>query len=102
MNATSFDALGAARELKAAGFEPDQAEALAAQLRSAAGADHDELATKSDLAALRADHDEFATKSDLAALRADLAELRADLYRALWIQGGAIVAILTALRFLPV
>ena len=86
MNATSFDALGAARELKAAGFEPDQAEALAAQLRSAAGADHDELATK----------------GDLTALRADLAELRADLYRALWIQGGAIVAILTALRFLPV
>lgn len=31
-----------------------------------------------------------------------VAVLRADLYRALWIQGGAIVAILTALRFLPI
>ena len=44
--------------------------------------------------AAAADHDELATK-------ANLAELRADLYRALWIQGGAIVAILTALRFFP-
>ena len=79
MNATTFDALDTARELKAAGFEPDQAEALAAQLRSAAGAGHGKLAAKTDLA-----------------------ELRADLYRALWIQGGAIVAILTALRVLPV
>ena len=48
-----FDALTAARELKAAGFEPTQAEALAAQLRTAAGADHDALATKSDVTALR-------------------------------------------------
>ena len=122
MLATAFDPLAAARDLKAAGFEQEQAEALAAQLRVAAGADHADLATKADLAELRA-----ATKADLAELRAatkaDLAELRAatkadfeslradletyraetkaDLYRALWIQGGAIVAILTALRFLP-
>ena len=57
-----FDALTAARELKAAGFEPTQAEALAAQLRTAAGADHDALATKSDVTAL---------KSDIAALRVE-------------------------------
>ena len=44
--------------------------------------------------AATADHDELATKGDLASLRAGL-------YRALWIQGGAIVAILTALRFFP-
>ena len=86
MLATAFDPLAAARDLKAAGFEQEQAEALAAQLRAAAGADHADLATK----------------ADLAELRADLAETKADLYRALWIQGGAIVAILTALRFLPV
>ena len=64
----------AARDLKAAGFEPEQAEALAAQLRVAAGADHAELATKADLAGLRA-----ATKADLAehraATAADLAEI---------------------------
>ena len=117
--ATAFDPLAAARDLKAAGFEPEQAEALAAQLRFAAGADHADLATKADVATL---HDHFealsaATKADVEALRtatkadfetlraetkADIEALRADLYRALWIQGGAIVAILTALRFLPV
>ena len=55
---------------------------------------------------LTARMDTFATKADLethrAETKADIASLRADLYRALWIQGGAIVAILTALRFLPV
>ena len=108
MLATAFDPLAAARDLKAAGFEPEQAEALAAQLRFAAGADHADLATKADVATL---HDHFealraATKADFETLRAetkaDIEALRADLYRALWIQGGAIVAILTALRFLPV
>ena len=79
MLAPAFDPLGAARTLKAAGFEQEQAEALAAQLRVAAGADHADLATKADIAALRA-----------------------DLYRAFWIQGGAIIAIFAALRFLPV
>ena len=44
--------------------------------------------------AVSADRDELATKADLAALRADM-------YRALWFQGGAIIAILAALRFLP-
>ena len=43
-------------------------DALAEGMRRAAGADHDALATK-----------------------ADLAELRADLYRALWIQGGVLI-----------
>ena len=94
MLATAFDPLAAARDLKAAGFEPEQAEALAAQLRAAAGADHTELATKADIESLRAE-----TKAGLETHRT---ETKADLYRALWIQGGAIVAILTALRFLPV
>ena len=75
----AFDTLTAARELEAAGIERRQAEAIAGTVRTAVAADRDALATK-----------------------ADLAEIRADLYRALWIQGGAIVAILTALRFLPV
>ena len=53
MSTTSFDALAAARDLKAAGVDADQAEAIAAQLRTAAGADHDTLATKADISALR-------------------------------------------------
>ena len=78
MTASTFDTLTAARALKAAGIEADQAEAIAAQLRTAAEADRGELVTK-----------------------ADLTGLEARMYRALWIQGGAIVAILTAVRFFP-
>ena len=43
-----------------------------------------------------------ATKADLdtglAALGAKIAALRADLYRALWIQGAGLVAVMVALR----
>jgi len=77
MTATNFDALQAARDLEAAGIERRQAEAIAASMRDAASADREQFATK-----------------------ADFAELRADLYRALWIQGGTIVAIVTALKLL--
>ena len=85
MNASTFDALTAARELKAAGVESAQAEAIAEQLRAAAAADHHALATK----------------ADLTVLRTELSALRADIYRALWIQGVGIIAVLTALRLLP-
>ena len=71
MAASSFDALEASRKLKQAGIEQPHAEAIADQLRAAAGADLNQLAT-----------------------RADLAELRADIYRALWIQGTGIVVII--------
>ena len=82
MLATAFDPLAAARDLKAAGFESDQTEALAAQLRFAAGADHAELATKADIAALRTD-----TKADVAALKGDIAGLRAELGTVRWVVG---------------
>ena len=49
MNASTFDALAAARELEAVGIEREHAEAIAEQLRTAAGTDLDQLATKSDL-----------------------------------------------------
>ena len=87
----------ALRDLEAAGIEHRQAEAIAGTVRAAAAANRDALATKADLAELRA-----STAADIAELRADLAETKAGIYRALWIQGVAIVAILTALRFLPV
>ncbi len=50
--ATSFNALAIARELETAGVERRQAEAIAEGMRQAAGADRDELVTKTDLAAL--------------------------------------------------
>ena len=79
MTATSFNPLAVARDLKAAGIEAGHAEAIADAMRAAAVADHDALATKGDLAALEG-----------------------RMYRALWIQGAGIVAILAALRFLPI
>ena len=74
-----FNPLAVARDLEAAGVVGEQAEAHAEALRQAVNADRGELATK-----------------------ADIAILRAEMYRVAWIQGGAIVAILTALRFLPI
>ena len=83
MPASTFNPLEATRALEAAGVDRCQAEAHAEALRQAATADRDELATKADLAALEA-------------------RMTANLYRALWFQGGAIIAIFTALRFLPI
>ena len=78
MTATDFDALAAARDIEATGLERPQAEAIVGAMRQAAAADRDELATKADL-------------------ETGLANLRAGLYRALWIQTGAIVAAVVAL-----
>ena len=68
MNAATFDTCTAAKRLRDAGFDERQAEAAVSMVRDAVGADRDALATK-----------------------ADLAELRADLYRALWIQAAALI-----------
>ena len=76
MPAPSFDAFSAARALEAAGVERPQAEAIASAI----------------------DHSgEHATKADLAALES---RLESRMYRALWIQGGAIVGIIAALNLL--
>ena len=84
MSTSTFDTLDAMRRLEQAGMERTQAEATVETIREAQA----ELATKADL------------RSDLAALeyslRSALSELRADLYRALWIQGAGIVAIIGA------
>ena len=76
MTANTFDSLTAARELEAAGIERTHAEAIAAQLRTAAEPDLSELATKADIA-------HFATK--------------AELYRALWIQAAALIGVQVAI-----
>ena len=69
MAASTFDTLAAADELRDAGFDEKQARAIVGIQQNA----RTELAT-----------------------RADLAELRADIYRALWIQGTGIVVIIGA------
>ena len=68
----AFDTHRAVRRLETAGIETRQAEAIVSEVRDAAGASRGALVT------------------------------RGEFYRALWIHGGAIVAILAALRFLPV
>ena len=78
-----FDALSVARELEGTGIERGQADAIAKAVQSAAGAGHEGLVKCADL--------------DSA-----VAMLRADMYRALWIQGVGIVAVVAAVRFLPV
>ena len=79
MTDAAFDTLAAVRDLEAAGVERAQAEAIAGAVRKAAGAGREELATKTDIA-----------------------NLRADVYRALWMQAGAIVAAVVALvKLLP-
>ena len=52
MSTSVFDPLTAMRALVAAGVDRNQAEAHAEQLRNAAAADLDQLATKKDLAEL--------------------------------------------------
>ena len=90
MASPSFDTFSAARALEAAGVERSQAETIASAI-----AHTGELATKHDFRALKSDFSSL--KSDF---KADLSNLEARMYRALWIQGGAIVAILTALKLL--
>lgn len=82
-----FDTLTAAKTLRDAGIKDVHAEAIAHTVNQAVG---DNLATKADLTAA-------------------VAELRAELYRALWIQGAGIVGVLGTLlaiataivKFLP-
>lgn len=82
MNATTFDTLAAARDLEAAGVERHQAEAIAGTVRQAINADREALATQADLAGLESRID------------ARLEALEGRIYRALWIQGIGIVAII--------
>ena len=70
-----FDALAYAQRLQAAGVETAQAAAHAEAMRDS-----------------RAD---LATKADLAQLRSDM---HADLYRALWIQGAGLIAVMAGLK----
>ena len=96
MTATAFDTLSAAQDLEAAGIERKHAEAIAKVVNHG----DERAATKADLEAATTALDARMTNLE-ASMTALEARMTATLYRALWIQGGAIIAILTALRFLP-
>ena len=87
MTTRSFDTFSAARALVAAGVERTQAEAIASAIGH-----NGEHATKADVSNLEARLN--------SRLESMLSGLEARMYRALWIQGGAIVAIVTALKLL--
>ena len=80
MSDPHFDTLRTTRNLEAAGTEPAHAEAITVALRDAITGG---VATKADIARLEDKMGNYVTK--------------ADLYRALWIQSGAMIAAMTAL-----
>ena len=86
MEDEKFDTLKLSQNLEAAGVPNGQAKAIAAGIRDARAG----LVTKADL------------DTGLAVLEsrldAKLAALRADLFRALWIQGAGLVAIILAAK----
>ena len=90
MASPSFDTFSAARALEAAGVERAQAETIASAI-----AINGDIATKHDIGALKADISNLELRMD-----ARISSLEARMYRALWIQGGAIVGIITALNLL--
>ena len=86
----AFDTLAAAETMTNAGIEEPHAKAIAGVVRDGRAG----LATKSDIRRL-----EDRMAANTAELRAEIAGLEARFHRALWIQGGAIIAILAAIRF---
>ena len=88
MGTSTFDTLAATRALEAAGVDRKQAEAHAEQLRTAAGADLDQLVTKADLEPL-------ATKESVAGVQGELMGLQGEFRIMKWamaFQGAVILA----------
>ena len=73
MNAATFDTYAAVKALREAGADEGMAEAIVNTASAAAGAGHDELATKADL---RTAIEPLATKADLASVRSELGAIR--------------------------
>ena len=67
MTSTDFDSISAAKRLRDAGFNADQAQAIVEGMHQAATADRNELATKADVAALKAE-----LKADVASVRIEM------------------------------
>ncbi len=89
--APTFDTLAIVQQLEAAGVDRKQAEAHAEALRDSQA----RPATKADIARLEV---KIETIAGTMATKTDLAELRADVYRALWIQGAGLVAVIVGLK----
>ena len=88
----AFDTLAAAETMTDAGIDKPHAKAIAGVVRDGRAG----LATRSDIRRLE---DKMAAKSDVAELKIAIAGLKARFHCTLCIQGGAIVAILSAIKF---
>lgn len=132
MGDVAFDTHEVVKDLKRAGFNDEQAEAVVSAVGEAVGenvatkTDLEPVATKADLSAalepyatkanLRTTLEPYATKADIRealepyatkadlrttlepyATKADIQETKAEIYRAIWIQTGAIIAAVAAL-----
>ncbi len=83
MSTLAFDTHKAVKELKQAGFDDTQAEAVVATVGDAIGGN-------------------VATKTDIAALKTDIAALKADIYRHLWLMAAGIVGLtVTLVKLIP-
>ena len=78
MTTVTFDTRKAVRNLKAVGFEEPQADAIVDTLGDAFS-------------------DTVATRLDIAGVETKIADLKAEMFRALWIQGAGIVALIVGL-----
>ena len=78
MATAPFDTLRIAQALRDAGFDEKQSEAIVSAIQQSLGQN-------------------VATKADIAEVNTKIVELRADIYRALWIQGAGLVMIMVAL-----
>ena len=85
MNTVTFDTLKASRNLKAAGFDEPQADAI---IDTFGDAFSDTVATKTDIAKL-----EGFTKAEIAGIKTEIQATKAEMFRALWIQGAALVGV---------
>ncbi len=81
MGVTTLDTHQVVKEVLAAGFSDDQAEAMTRVVRRSQDLDLSSLATKVDLAAIKAD-----LQIGLAAAKVDLAEAKAEILK--WMVGS--------------
>ena len=99
MSSRDFDTLAAARDLQAARVAPAHAEAIVTTVAKATSGllteSRFETAIEDLRTGLRA---EF--RDQRAYMDQRLAELKSELYRYLWIQGGSIIVILSSLYML--
>ncbi len=89
MASLAFDTLKAAKALRSAGFDDDQAEAVISTVGDAVGGN---IATKADLQELRAE-----MKADLQDLELRVMDKLESLYKHLWAMSVGIVTAVVAL-----